>query len=380
MPTNVPTSPGSQVRQTTAQSGRFSTQFGSMALNLNVLQSLTSGGNRSSISEDKLANEIEMGSIFLIRQFLGRCIEVCGLWKILEEHKFHFVSTKLDKSTQQALLQMRIKNFLMTDDSLLEQLITALLYRYIDDNACTDMLNQSLKLMCPSLYTNENAIFSKAFEKLKQALSIKNDTYERETLLREAVDLMKQIGYVANLEQVCDMLFSAGCYEAIFELGLSAAEKRDPQQIALYYYTKLQPVEDIQGQHYYSLRMECYKCITDCLTALSRMVPNAQHRVINSKERLEEKLHQLIKLVISCKDQLAHVCVFNWMINVAGLENKLVSLDSPFLESFLIREIRDQAGSKTHRIYLDLLWRHYDFRKDYLNAAKILTALAEKYR
>jgi nuclear pore complex protein Nup155 len=28
---------------------------------------------------------------------------------------------------------------------------------------------------------------------------------------------------------------------------------------------------------------------------------------------------------------------------------------------------------------LDLLWRHYDYKKDYLNAAKVLTALAEKY-
>ena len=59
-----------------------------------------------------------------------------------------------------------------------------------------------------------------------------------------------------------------------------------------------------------------------------------------------------------------------------GYEKKLVTLDSPFLENFLIREIKDQAKN---RVYLDLLWRHYDFRKDYQNAAKVLTALAEKY-
>ena len=83
-----------------------------------------------------------------------------------------------------------------------QETIYLFVYRYIEDNACTDLLNQSLKQMCPSLYSNENAIYSKACEKLKQAVNIKNDGYERERLMREAVDLMKQIGYVANLPQV----------------------------------------------------------------------------------------------------------------------------------------------------------------------------------
>lgn len=168
-------------------------------------------------------------------------IEVFGLWKILDEHKFHFISPRLDKPTQQCLLNMQVRTFLLADNSLLEQLITALLYRYIDDNACTDLLNQTLKHACPSLYTNENALFSKGCEKLKQALTLKQaggDSYEQERLLKEGIDLMKQLGYVANLAQVCDMLASAACYDAVFELCLTAAERRDPQSIALYYYKK----------------------------------------------------------------------------------------------------------------------------------------------
>lgn len=136
---------------------------------------------------------------------------------------------------------MQVRNFLLADNSLLEQLITALLYRYIDDNARTDLLNQSLKQACPSLYTNENALFSKGVEKLKQALMLKHnggDPYERDRLLKEGVDLMKQLGYVANLGQVCEMLAAAECYDSVFELCLTAAERRDPQSIALYYFKK----------------------------------------------------------------------------------------------------------------------------------------------
>jgi hypothetical protein len=66
----------------------------------------------------------------------------------------------------------------LEDNLLLEQLITAFLYRYIDDNACTDLLDHSLKLLYSWLYTNKNAIFSKACEKLKQAPGIKQSTIQ----------------------------------------------------------------------------------------------------------------------------------------------------------------------------------------------------------
>jgi hypothetical protein len=230
----------SQTQQQQQQT-RFATQFSIMPINLAVLTNLTSANNINNtnslpqISEEKLAIEIENGSIYLIKQFLNRIIEIFGLWKILDDHKYHFISSKLDDKTQLTLMKMQIKTFLLADNNLLEKLITALLYRYIDDNACTDLLNQSLKQMCPSLYSNENAIYSKACEKLKQALNVNiNDAYERDRLLKEAVDLMKQIGYVSNLTQVCDALQTAGCYEAVFELCLSAVEKRDPQNIGLY--------------------------------------------------------------------------------------------------------------------------------------------------
>lgn len=392
---SVPTSSSNQAglrNPNLAQLGkfqqRFATNFSSMPLNMATLTNLTSNaapmgvGHHLPITEEKLAVEIENGSIYLIKQFLNRIIEIFGLWKILDEHKFHFISSKLDKQTILLMMSMHVKTFLLADDGLLEQLINALLYRYIDDNACTDLLNQSLKQMCPSLYTNENAIFSKACEKLKQALNNKNDNYERDRLLKEAVDLMKQIGNVANLPQVCDMLYMAGCFEAIFELCLTAAEKRDPQNIALFYYTKSEPPEDVQGQHYYSLRYDCYKCMLDCLNALVKMPavslaqPNIQNmRLINTKEKLEEQINSLIKYVTNSKDELANVSLFKWMIN-SGFEKKLVTLDSPYLDSYLLREIKEQTKN---RIYLDLLWKHYDYKKDYQNAAKVLTALAEKY-
>lgn len=168
-----------------------------------------------------------------------------------------------------------------------------------------------------------------------------------------------------------------------------------------------EPVEDIQGAHYYALRSECYKCLLDCLTNLVKTPPinmanssayqqqQQQQQSSGSgifpslvyagvsrqgmREKLEEQIGQLIGLVIQSRDELAHVALFNWMIQM-GMERKLVNLQSPFIESYLMREMRDAAPhSKASRLYFDLLWRHYDYKKDYVNAAKVLAALAEKY-
>jgi hypothetical protein len=395
-----------------------SARFSNLPINMATLVNLTNNSNSNNsmnggklagphqqqlqqqkqmMNEDKMAVELENSSICLYKKFLNHIIEMFGLWKILDDHKFHFISKKLDKPTQLQLLNMTVQQFvLISDTSFVEKLITALLYGYIDDDACTDLLNQRLKQMCPSLYTNDNAIFSKACEKLKQALNAQTkyqDTYERDRLLKEAVDLMKQIGYVANLTQVCDMLHSAGCYEAIFELCLTAAEKRDPKNIALDYYRKSEPLDDVQGQSFYNLRNECYNYMLDCLTTIMK-TPNVNvsnqsgiqqqqqynsnyRTLLTSKEKVEDQLNLLIKYIITCKDELAHVSLFNWMIQFGcGLEKKLVTLDSQYLEAFLIREIKENTKN---RIYLDLLWRFYDYKKDYTNAAKVLTALAEKY-
>ncbi len=110
-----------QQQQQQYQPPRFVTQYGVLPLNMNAVLNLTTQSsqqllqqphgasqNKSSqhaasclLSEEKLAQEVELGSIQIIRQFLSRTIEVFGLWKILDEHKFHFISTKLDKATQQ---------------------------------------------------------------------------------------------------------------------------------------------------------------------------------------------------------------------------------------------------------------------------------------
>jgi hypothetical protein len=126
-------------------------------------------------------------------------------------------------------------------------------------------------------------------------------------------------------------------------------------------------------------------CLTNLVKTPSINLANIGHQQFptsssrqNLKEKLEDQIAQLIAQVMQTRDELAHMNLFNWMIQI-GLEKKLVTLQSPFVETYLLREIKEAAQTKMSRLFLDLLWRHYDFKKDYVNAAKVLTALAEKY-
>jgi hypothetical protein len=112
--------------------GQRLTQYTSLSLNTATLLGIS--GSSGGAMNDKLPFELEKQSIYCLKRYIDYLIEIFELWKILDEHKYHFISAKLDKQLQDDLLNMNIQNFLFADYHLYEQLITALIHRYIDDN------------------------------------------------------------------------------------------------------------------------------------------------------------------------------------------------------------------------------------------------------
>ena len=52
------------------------------------------------------------------------------------------------------------------------------------------------------------------------------------------------------------------------DLCLTAANKRDPQGLALHHFKHGRPPTDTQAAYYYEARRDCYKCITESLDYL----------------------------------------------------------------------------------------------------------------
>ena len=71
-------------------------------------------------------------------------------------------------------------------------LISRLVALYLDDNATTDAISAKLRNLCPSLYSADDAVCSKANELIFASKALANKQ-EKDKSLREALALFKSI-------------------------------------------------------------------------------------------------------------------------------------------------------------------------------------------
>lgn len=77
---------------------------------------------------------------------------------------------------------------------------------------------------------------------------------ERQRQLLEALHLYKEITNQLDLPAVCSQFSSTKFYTGIVDLCLTAACKRDPQNLATHFYQHGEPPEDTQGGHSFRVR------------------------------------------------------------------------------------------------------------------------------
>ena len=80
-------------------------------------------------------------------------------------------------------------------------------------------------------------------------------------------------------------------------------------------------------------------------------------------------------MILASSDQLLHVSLYNWLIEKNFID-KLLSIKSPYLESFLKRGTVQQPETLA---MFDLLWKYYEKNSEYVPAAKILSKLADRH-
>ncbi|XP_072006853.1 nuclear pore complex protein Nup155-like [Engystomops pustulosus] len=81
----------------------------------------------------------------------------------------------------------------------------------------------------------------------------------------------------------------------------------------------------------------------------------------------------MLKLAQRSSDELFNIALFNWLIQ-ADLTDKLLELNSPFLEPHLVRMSKiDQNKVRS----MDLLWRYYEKNRNFSSAARVVAELAD---
>lgn len=345
-------------------------------------------------SEIQRRNQIEAQaqekiSICNLQNLIKQTIEVLGLWKILCDHQFHVVAASLAKDIQSQLRCFCFRDLIINGADICNALVTALIHHYLDDFATTDAISSRLRDVCPSIFRNEDAVFSKAHEKLVKVKTIKNKI-EKEKILKEALQLCQEISPQLQLPAVCRLFHSVHYYEGVVDLCLGAADKRDPQGIASHFYRNREPPEDVQGFQAYANRMDCYKAILDTLGHLMSLSTSHPHSPSIPKspgalpppepdtlapEEGKSHLELVFKQAIESKDELFHTALYNWLID-NKLTDKLLEIKTPFLESFLKKNIERHPDNLAA---IDLMWKFFEKNRNFSAAARILLKLAERH-
>lgn len=305
---------------------------------------------------------IERKSLGNLTRLLVRCIEVLNLYKLLYEHQFSTVCANLPSDPQMRLSIMTFRDLIVMGNEMTTNIASALVRRYLDDNITTDAISRRLHELCPSIFRQENALQAKAHEMILQSRAIV-DKVDKERMMNEAVSLLKKIGTRLDLQAVCDLLHSARAHKYIVDICLFIAEKRDPLNLAGFHHSRvlnstLDDNEEPARATALYYRMECYLKIIDTLD-----------RLLNN-----EDFNEVFASCIKSVDELFHTKLYEWLCE-KNLSNKLLEVQSPYVETFLKKKAETDSSSTN---YLDLMWKFYERRGNFFNAAHILDKLASK--
>lgn len=338
----------------------------------------------------------ERQSLLFLQQLVGHCLQVLGLWKVVLDDQFHIViSSGLSLEDINVLRGMYFRDLIISahGKELCSKLVQAVINRYLGDNANTDAISHRLRQLCPSLYNNEDAISSKAHEILIAARS-QNNPREKDRMLTDAVNMCKHIASSRlNLDVLTSHLMAVHCYKGVVEISLAAANKRDPQNLALHYYKNGESIDDHQGFQSFVTRMACYKHILEMQRRLLETSASAPHSSSSAlpkspgpppppdpnqlePAKASQYAEDVFQAGLSSEDQLFHVALYQWLTD-QGQYDRLLNIRSSFLEDFLTRGTKKQPESI---VMFDLLWKFYEKTRSYTAAAKILSKLADRHR
>lgn len=351
----------------------------------------------------------EKTSFYNLLQLISRCLEVLGLWRLLNENEFFKLAACLPKELQIQLKSMNFKDLVVLGNEICALLASALVQCCIEENLNTETTCNKLNEVCPSIFKQENALLAKAHEIINKA-KLCQSKKDAESMIEEAVSIFRNIGSRINLEQACVLLESVHAFKEIVKLVIEISAARDKDNLALYYYKNGEPVEDNQGRNVYFLRCQTYKLLIDVYerlvqktksliqmksqqqtsaqSSLNTSIFNLTGNLINQTESnqqpgLFEQLNQeqaknyseiILNEVITSEDELLHCTFYDWFFEHQQ-KDTLLKIKSVHLENYLKKKAKQNDNFAT----FDLLWMYYEKNGDFRAAAQILAILAEKY-
>ncbi|KAI8826369.1 Nup133 N terminal like-domain-containing protein [Chytriomyces cf. hyalinus JEL632] len=326
----------------------------------------------SQVLGEKEAWQEETRSMRDMHALVKRCIEGISFLALLADFRFLSLSPSFEASLTKYLLEESFMNLVTMDwgREVAKKIFTKIVQVQIAQGVAITDLCDLAQSKCPTFCCVEDVVLFKGMELLTKAKSENGDMGR--ALLAEALNLFINILPSLNFAKVSELAAqfqSVSDYYGAVTLVLSFAQAEDPNSVAFPFFAEGRPANDYR-EVFFAKRQECYLLVKSLIMAAdapetgkegAATAPDSS-RLVNSFQA------DLVKHCLRFDDKLFHYFLFDWFMN-ERLNSTLLELDSVYLEDFLAMEPVELSR-------IDLLWRLYVRKEEFMKAAQVLRAIA----
>ncbi|KAK9454967.1 Non-repetitive/WGA-negative nucleoporin C-terminal-domain-containing protein [Dipodascopsis uninucleata] len=346
-----------------------------------------SGSSSNGAGSEELSMQAEhrgMHSLVELTNFMREGLSFVGL-VTSESKKLNEIMAILPEKTQNKIVKLTFQDLFTAPEGteLAKELVAAIVNQSIATGGLVDSIVDVLRKKCGTFCSADDVILFKAIEYLRKAKTVAaTDPDLKMQYLRESVRLLEKAAGTIQSEELSgavDELLSLGFHPGAVEVALRAAAETDRGNIALGYFIDGCPALDSREEIFVK-RTRCYELVFSILDAIDSTVEAEQQNVHTSNISNSDSTAPFVPpsvalqsetygVAYASKDELFHYCFYDWFVS-RGLANRLLEVDTPYVEPYLERNARTSLQQA------DLLWVFESKKEQYLKAAQVLYQLA----
>ncbi|RKF83939.1 Nucleoporin NUP170 [Golovinomyces cichoracearum] len=301
-------------------------------------------------------------------------IEGISFVKVLFEEGVQQIWSSLDQEVQQSFQNLTFEGLFSSDQGreLAKILVKLIVNRNIAKGLNVDTVADALRRRCGSFCSADDVVIFKAQEQLKKASEFGVNFEMGRKLLNESLKLFMQVAgslTFSNLQaaarQFSELQFHAGAINLI----LLVAQESDRGNRALAWVNEDRPAADSRIP-LYNFRKQCYDLIHKILEDVDNSCGSEPELADGKPTSSAARRNEARQIISKSDDELFQFDLYEWYLS-QGLERTLLSVDSDYVVRFLTR------SANTNLERADLLWKLYQGRENFYEAASVQLGLAK---
>lgn len=325
----------------------------------------------------KLQNalEFENESLVRLKETAGLLIELLTFISICVDYNLLDTLRSESIGTQNSGMSIELLLTSSKGKSLINELGNILVQKQLRLRSSIKPLCESLRSRCSSFFSEEDVFLQEGLEALERARLCRSLTEKTENVI-EALKALKKASKVipiSNLHSIFGILDGIGFPDSSVILGLHFIEVLDPENLGLR--REINPNIQLNSDEHeichqreliYSRILESISSTgfdTERSNSLASSNPSIDLNALRTK---------CLNLAISCRDELFHYRLYEWLVRSQYSQTLLELPQSEFLYKYLRNTFLSRNDS--HR---DLLWKWLARSCKYSEAAAVLASIAE---